>query len=418
MDAPLPLFRSSALAANRKDALGPIVLARRAPFGILAGVAALLVSLLGALLVFGSYSARSTLRGRLVPDRGVIDVHSPQLGTIVEKRVAEGQHVARGEVLFVVSSERLTKALGPAQSAVGERLSGRRQSLEAQIEDTHALERLERASLQESRSSLAAETAMLEQSMDAQRARVRMAEESVERYRRIRAQGFASEDLLLAKQADLLEQRGRLQSLERETNGVARQLEDVIARAGSLELRYRNQIAELERSVTAAELDIAENEARREIVVAAPANGIATGIAAVVGELVDNSAPLVFIVPAGSRLRAELYAPSRAVGFVSVGEEVLLRYEPFPYQKFGHYRGTVEAVSQTAILPTARADALGAEPAYQVVIALESQNVIAYGEPRALRAGMAVEADVLLETRHLYEWVLEPLYSLRGKVHR
>jgi membrane fusion protein len=28
---------------------------------------------------------------------------------------------------------------------------------------------------------------------------------------------------------------------------------------------------------------------------------------------------------------------------------------------------------------------------------------------------MAVEADVLLDTRRLYEWVLEPLYSLRGK---
>jgi membrane fusion protein len=216
---------------------------------------------------------------------------------------------------------------------------------------------------------------------------------------------------LVAKQADLLEQRGRLQSLARETNGIARQLEDVNARAGSLELRYRNQIAELERSVTAAELDIAENEARREILVVAPANGIATGIAAVVGQLVDNSAPLAFIVPAGSRLRAELYAPSRAVGFVSVGEEVLLRYEPFPYQKFGHYRGRVDAVS-----PTARADAIGAEPVYQVVVALESQNVIAYGEPRPLRAGMAVEADVLLETRRLYEWALEPLYSMRGKV--
>jgi membrane fusion protein len=416
MNAPLPLFRSTALAANRKDALGPIVLARPASFGILSGVAVLIALLLGALLAFGAYSARSTLRGRLVPDRGVIDVHSPQLGTIVEKHVAEGQHVASGEVLFVVSSERLTKALGPAQSAVGERLTGRRQSLEAQIEDTHALERLERASLAESRSSLVAETAVLRQSMDAQRERVRMAGELVERYARIRAQGFASEDLLLAKQADLLEQRGRLQSLERETNGIARQLEDVTARAGSLELRYRNQIAELERSVTAAELDIAENEARREIVVVAPANGIATGITAVVGQLVDNSAPLAFIVPAGSRLRAELYAPSRAVGFVSVGQEVLLRYEPFPYQKFGHYRGRVEAVSQTAVSPTARADAIGAEPVYQVVVALESENVIAYGEPRALRAGMAVEADVLLETRRLYEWALEPLYSLRGKV--
>jgi membrane fusion protein len=418
MNAPSPLFRPAAVAANRKDALGPIVLARPVSFGILTAVALLIASLLGALLAFGAYSAHSTLRGRLVPDRGVIDVHSPQLGTIVDKRVAEGQRVERGDVLFVVSSERLTRVLGPAQSAVGERLTGRRRSLESQIEDTRELERLERTSLDESRSSLTAEAAMLKLSIDAQRERVDMAQEAVERYQRIRAQGFASEDLLLAKQADLLEQRGRLQGLERETNGIARQLDDVTARAASLELRYRNQIAELERSITAAELDITENEARREILVVAPASGIVTGIAAVVGQLVDNSAPLTFIVPAGSRLRAELYAPSRAVGFITVGEDVLLRYEPFPYQKFGHYHGTVETVSQTAMVPSVRAaDAVGAEPVYQVVVALESQNVTAYGAPRELRAGMAVEADVLLETRRLYEWVLEPLYSLRGKIH-
>jgi membrane fusion protein len=412
------LFRPAAVAANRRDALGPIVLARPVSFGILTGFGVLIASVLGALLAFGAYSAHSTLRGRLVPDRGVIDIHSPQLGTITDKRVAEGQHVERGAVLFVVSSERLTRALGPAQSAVGERLSGRRRSLETQIADTHALERLEQASLEESRSSLSAETAMLERSIDAQRERVRMAEDAVERYRRIRAQGFASEDLLLAKQADLLDQRSRLQGLERETSGIGRQLDDVTARAASLELRYRNQIAELERSVTAADLDIAENEARREIVVVAPANGIVTGIAAVIGQPVDSSVPLAFLVPSGSRLRAELYAPSRAVGFISVGEDVLLRYEAFPYQKFGHYHGTVEAVSQTAVPPGARpGDATALEPVYQIVVALESQNVLAYGTPRELRAGMAVEADVLLETRRLYEWVLEPLYSLRGKVH-
>jgi hypothetical protein len=33
--------------------------------------------------------------------------------------------------------------------------------------------------------------------------------------------------------------------------------------------------------------------------------------------------------------------------------------------------------------------------------------VIAYGEPRALRAGMLIEADVLRESRRLYEWALE-----------
>ena len=44
-------------------------------------------------------------------------------------------------------------------------------------------------------------------------------------------------------------------------------------------------------------------------------------------------------------------------------------------------------------------------------VVIEDEKVAAIGR------GMAVEADVLLETRRLYEWVLEPLYSLRGRVH-
>jgi membrane fusion protein len=64
MNAPLPLFRAAAVAANRKDALGPIVLVRPLSFGALTAVGLLIASLLGALLAFGAYRAHSTLRGR------------------------------------------------------------------------------------------------------------------------------------------------------------------------------------------------------------------------------------------------------------------------------------------------------------------------------------------------------------------
>jgi membrane fusion protein len=416
IDRSQALFRPAAVAASRTDALGPIVLARPVALSALTGVALLIVVLVAGFFGFGTYTAHSTLRGRLIPDRGVIDVRSPQLGTILERRVGEGQLVESGDVLFIVSSERNTAALGPTQRVVAEQLEDRRRSLAAQIENTRVLQRLERRSLDESATALRSEAVTLEQTLADQRERVRLAEETAQRYERVRAQGYVAEELLLAKRVDLLEQRGRLQGLERERSGIGRQLTDVASRSDSLELRYRNQIADLERSVTAAELDIAENEARREIVVTAPADGTATGIAAVVGQAVDGSTPLAFIVPNDARLRAELYAPSRAVGFVAVGEEVLLRYEPYPYQKFGHYRGVVETVSRTAVPPSARTESPpGGGPVYEVIVALESQTVTAYGERRELRAGMAVEADVLLETRRLYEWILEPLYSLRGQ---
>ena len=56
------------------------------------------------------------------------------------------------------------------------------------------------------------------------------------------------------------------------------------------------------------------------------------------------------------------------------------------------------------------------EQFYRIQVSLKEQGVLAYGELRALQNGMLLEADVLQETRHLYEWVLEPLYSLTGKL--
>jgi membrane fusion protein len=381
---------------------------------------AAIAAALGALALFGTYTDHRTLRGRLVTERGVIDVRSPQFGTVVDRLVTEGQVVARGDALYVVSSERVSSVRGAMQREVGERLDSRRRSLVEQIDNTRALAQMERDSLRESAAALSAEAAKLEETITGQRARLDLAAEVAERYERIRSSGFASEEQLLGKRADLLEQRGRLHALEREQSNVARQLANLNGQAATVGVRYDNQVAELERSTAETDLQIAENEARRAIVVEAPDGGVVTGVAIDVGEAVDTSTPLAFIVPIASALQAELYAPSRAAGFLAVGQDVLLRYEPYPYQKFGHYSGRIVSISQTALAPAAlrRADlSLGSagEPMYQVIVALREQTVTAYGEPRAQRSGMAVEADVLLETRRLYEWVFEPLYSLVGE---
>ena len=52
------------------------------------------------------------------------------------------------------------------------------------------------------------------------------------------------------------------------------------------------------------------------------------------------------------------------------------------------------------------------ENLYQITVALDSQTINAYGEAVPLQDGMRVDADVVLDTRKLYEWVLEPLYTL------
>jgi membrane fusion protein len=120
-------------------------------------------------------------------------------------------------------------------------------------------------------------------------------------------------------------------------------------------------------------------------------------------------------------LQAHLYAPSRAIGFIRPADHVLLRYQAFPYQKFGHAQGVVASVSRTALSASELAGAptgaaANGEPLYRITVILARPTITAYGKPQPLQAGMLVDADILQEKRKLYEWVLEPLYSLTGKL--
>jgi membrane fusion protein len=121
-------------------------------------------------------------------------------------------------------------------------------------------------------------------------------------------------------------------------------------------------------------------------------------------------------MPQGSSLEAQLFVPSNAIGFVHVGTPVVLHYQAFPYQKFGLQHGVVVSVSRSALTPVEIATTLGRqappEPLYRVEVGLQSQNVQAYGKPETLKPGMLLDADLLLDKRHIFEWIFEPLFGM------
>ena len=118
---------------------------------------------------------------------------------------------------------------------------------------------------------------------------------------------------------------------------------------------------------------------------------------------------MLSLLPAQSPLQVELWLPSSALGFVAVGQSVTLRLDAFPYQKFG-----VQQARLTEVNVTAEQLAEG-QWLHRAFAALDRQSVLAFGVEQALRPGMLVSADIELERRSLLEWVLEPLFSVRGR---
>jgi membrane fusion protein len=414
------LYRTEALNARQVKWLGEIVLIRPVSFSFLCALAGGLAVAVLIFLFFGTYTKRTSVSGQLVPDLGLVKVYVPQYGIVVKKNVVEGQAVKRGDVLYVLSSERYSDTQGSVQATISRQVNARRTSLQEALDKTRRLNEEERAALLNRISGLESELAKIDSQIEGQAGRVKLAEDAVVRMRDLAAQHFISKEQLQQRQADLLDQRARMQSLERDRISVGRELTSQKNDLAAMPLRHQNVLAQIERDITSLGQELTESEAKRRLEITAPESGIATAVTAEVGQMADGGKPLLSIVPAGAKMQAYLYAPSRAIGFVKPGDKVQMRYQAYPYQKFGQARGTVAFVAKVTLsgneLTGLAQQANGGEPLYRITVDLAAQTVKAYGRQQTLQAGMLLDADILQEKRRLYEWVLEPLYTLSGKL--
>jgi membrane fusion protein len=414
-----PLFRPEAVEASRQQWLGEVRLVRPVSLSVLVVLLVLCAIAVGSWLVWGEYTRKAHVRGLLVPDRGWIRLVSPQVATVAERRVVQGQAVRAGDVLFVLSLEHQTRD-GGAQQRVHRSLQARQDSLLESLDAQQRLSREQDAALVTRLNTLKRETAQLDSEMDLQRQRLLLTEQSLVRLESLRAEGFATTAQIQGKSEEMLGLRAQVASLERQRSTLARDVAELEGQRRELPLQVRARAGELKREAQALAKEAADNDAKHEFVIRAPQDGTVAVVLAEPGQSVAPDAALASLVPADARLQAHLYAPSSALGFIRPEQVVRLRVAAFPHQKFGHQAGQVQQVSSTplqsgelAALPLAfKPD----EPLYRVTVTLEQQHVIAYGREQPLAAGMQLEADVLLERRRLVEWLFAPVLGIAGRV--
>jgi membrane fusion protein len=411
------LFRQEVLDARREKALGDVLLVQPVSASVYTLIAVGLAAVLIAFTFWGEYTRKAHVSGYLVPTSGLIKVYSRETGTIVDKRVVEGQRVSKGDILFVVSMERRSSASVDTQAAAMAQLEQRRSSLNTEIRQQGDIADIEDRALRLRASSKETELTQLKLEIATQEQLVGVAERSLGRYQELLAQLLASQEMVDEKRKDLLDQQGKLHALERNRIEVSQEIDGLRSQIDSVRLKAQTQRSAIARDMSQLSQELTEYESRRTFVVAAPADGTATAVLADLGQVANSSQPLVSLLPDDVQLLAHLIVPSHSIGFLAVDQTVALRYQSFPYQRFGSYGAHVAAISKTLILPDEVALPVPLkEPAYRVTVTLDSQVVKAYGQDFTLKAGMLVDADIWLERRKLYEWVLDPLYSVLGKV--
>lgn len=400
------LFRKNALLALRAKRHGrPIAFVPRPWLWL----GLLCAGLLAAACAFAwqvEYARKETARGWLVSEQGIVRVTHAGAARVTRVLRRAGERVRRGDVIAYVSSEQV---LADGSASIGTILEVLREEL-AEVGRRRALAReqfeLAVTSVTEQVQDIDGELTALDAQVRAQRARVQRGEAKLARLTAMMEKGAVAK-------ADQLEQRDELGSMQQalarlaqEKTRVTRERAGLVAQEAQLATELELRLSDLSSQANALRERIARNENARLQAIESPLDGTVATQALVAGNTIVPQQSLATIIPAGSPLMADVYIPSRAIGFIAAGQEVRLRYDAFPHDQFGTANGRVDSVADFVLLPADVPPTFGLrEASYKVRIRLESQAVTDRHGRYKLKPGMLLAAEIVLESRSLAEWL-------------
>ncbi len=370
--------------------------------------------MIAAFLSVADYARKETVTGYLAPTAGVVKIVAPRPGVIGAIHVTEGQRIDAGQPLVTIAIEQTTAEGENVDATMLRILDNQRARIDEQLTLQERHFQSEGHRLRAQIAGIDAEIAQIGSQILIQQERIGNLTELIAAGQSLRAKGYLSDVEYKRRYDQMLEQKQGLGTLQQRTTTLQADRTSAEFTLDQLPTTRAEKIEALRTQLSDVEQRITEINGRRAYVVHAPVGGRVATLQALVGRTADSQRMLMSILPVDNVFQAELFVPTKAVGFVRLGQEVRILYDAYPFQHFGTHRGRIVQVAHT-ILTSADVSAPVAlnDPAYKVTVALDQQEIAAFGQRLPLQADMLLHADILLDRRPLLVWLLNPLLGMR-----
>ncbi len=406
-----------------------------------------LVILLGCLLLWamiGRLDIVAVAEGKLVPQSYVKIVQPSEAGIVKEILVKEGEFVAAGQVLMRMDAM-MAEADGKSLNAeiARKRLALRRIDAELSggplgneagdspnlVAEIGAQLRANRAALNAAIAEESSRLAKAKQDLSAaNQVRTKLDEvlphyqEQEKAFDKMARDGFVGPLMVSDKRRERIEKEQELKTQGHIVESARAGMNQSEKKLLQIESDYRRQLF-AERNEVSSALDrltqeIAKQSHRNELLeLRAPQDAVVKDLAThTAGTVVQPGTVVLTLVPREENLRAEVWISNDDVGFVRPGQPVKLKFAAFPFQKYGMVDGIVEHVSADATEAANGNGISGQEfggrqsaTGYKALIALKRMSLELDAQRFQLGAGMQANAEVLLGTRTVAEYLVSPV---------
>jgi membrane fusion protein len=408
------MFRKQAVDNQFDKIWGEVNLTQALKYKVLVAAVTFMVITVLVFLFSADYHRKQRVQGYLTPSAGIIKAYAPEMVYVDEVLVKEGEVVQQDQPLVRLQFRRSLLSGQDMNQALREQLAQQLALLDKQAIKLTQVSQSKQTEQQQKIYELNEQMRLLHLQQAQLATRTELATTRLQNYQSMLTQGFVSQLEIDQAQEALLKLKQAHTRIDAEISTYRQQ-------QATLKLGLQRLPLELEQSLQQNQLSISEKKskltqlsAQSKILIKATKAGHITALDIQDGQLLKAQQYMYTILPNDMELYAELLVPTRAFGFVEVGQLTRLKLHSFPYQKFGVIEGSIIETTEFVLLANeVKLPIELTEPVYKVKAKLNQQTMLAYGKQIKLQAGMKFNADIRIDQRSLMEWLFEPLLSLR-----
>jgi adhesin transport system membrane fusion protein len=338
---------------------------------------------------------------RVVPDGREQVVASLEGGILRELLVREGDHVVAGQALARMDPTRFESqqnegqakrlALKAGIARLNAEAYGRPLAFPA---DVAADARLVAAETE----AYGARRRLLDEAVSANQHSIALVQRELDMAENMANRGLMSEVEVMR----LRRQIGEMHQTSAERRSRFRQ------EASTELLRVQAELAQLEEQMVARE------DAVRRTLLESPVNGLVKNIRSnTLGGVINAGAPIMEIVPLGTRLLVEARIKPADVGFVRVGQTAEVKLSAYEYNLYGGLTGQVISISPDALGDPERANGGADATWFRALVRVDSSSLHAQGQELPVIPGMTGSVEINTGERSVLDFVLRPLLKVR-----
>lgn len=416
------MFRQQAIEHQRDKWQGHALLLPGIPLSWVVSVSLLFITTIVLFITFGSYTHRITVNGEVLSSPRAVTVFSAQQGFIVSALVAAGDDVKEGQPLLRIDVSKTTLS-GRVSENQQHDIQQQIANIDQIILSLEQNKRITLDTLKQQKSRYDNAYSLSSDIVEKARKGISLMQNNMENYQNWRKKGLINNDQFLNQAALYYQQQNNLLTLYSQNQQNALESTRIASQIQTQSADFDTQIWQMQIQKNALKRELSSADASGTILVTSPVNGHIDSLSVNPGQMVNPGDSLLQILPQVIHShQVIMWVPNTALPWLATGDAVNLRYDAFPMEKFGQFRGTISFIAKT---PASRQEMAGypgapvapeqsGEPWYKVLIKPERDTIDWQHKTLTLENGMKASGTLFLEKRRIYQWMITPFYEMKN----